>query len=316
MKTIITLEEIKLIVSSVDVVAAMKEGFVEYSRGNCVVPPVGELLFDDPPGDVHIKYGYIKNEEYYVIKIASGFYSNAQLGIPSGQGLMLLFKQQTGELVAVLLDEGYLTNLRTVGAGTLAIKSFGPKRISNIGIIGTGTIAKLQIQDIYKNNVSQSFWIWGRDKEIATQLQLKLGDEYEIHVADTCAALTKHCNAIITTTPSEQPLLQADDIQKGTLIVAIGSDTHTKQELSSEILTMADIVIADSIPQSKSRGEVFRAIQDGAISANKVVELGNALQDESLHGLSDEQIAVVDLTGVAVQDIMIASAVYSNYQLK
>ena len=79
---------------------------------------------------------------------------------------------------------------------------------------------------------------------------------------------------------------------------------------------MADIVIADSIPQSKSRGEVYRAIRDGAISANKVVELGNALQDESLHGLSDEQIAVVDLTGVAVQDIMIASAVYSNYQLK
>lgn len=316
MKAIINLDEIKSIVDSVDVIAAMKEGFIQYSQDNCVVPPVGELLFDNPPGDVHIKYGYIKQQDYYVIKIASGFYENVKLGIPSGQGLMLLFKQQTGELEAVLLDEGYLTNLRTVGAGTLATMSFGPDNIKSVGIIGTGTIAKLQIQNLKQNNVSQAFWLWGRDKEKTKQLQLELGDGYEVHIADTCAEVAEHCDVIITTTPSESPLLQANDINKGTLIVAIGSDTHNKQELASEILAKADIVIADSLPQSKSRGEIYRAIKDGAIPENKVLELGIALQDESLQGLRDDQIAVVDLTGVAVQDIMIASAVYSNYKEK
>ena len=75
-----------------------------YSAGEAVVPPVGELILDK--GEVHIKYGYLKQAEYYVIKIASGFYDNPDLGLPSGNGLMLLFGQQTGELVSILLDEG------------------------------------------------------------------------------------------------------------------------------------------------------------------------------------------------------------------
>jgi ornithine cyclodeaminase len=314
MPTIIKLKEITSIVNELDVITAMKEGFIQYSNGNSVVPPVGELLFDNPPGDVHIKYGYIKKQDFYVIKIASGFYENTNLGIPSGQGLMLLFKQKTGELESILLDEGYLTNIRTVAAGALAVKHFSPKKIKAIGIIGTGTIAKLQIEQLQQNNLCKSFWLWGRNGAKAQQLKSELGSGFDIQIAATCAEIAQNTNAIITTTPSETPLLQANNIKAGTLIVAIGSDTQHKQELASEILQKADLVIADSIPQSKSRGEVYQAVKSGAISAEKVVELGNALQDANLQDTNDEQITVVDLTGVAVQDIMIASAVFSNYQ--
>jgi len=83
--------------------------------------------------------------------------------------------------------------------------------------------------------------------------------------------------------------------------------------LESVLLKKADIVIADSIPQSKSRGEIYRAVQCGAISENKVVELGTAIQDANLQRKNDHEITIVDLTGVAVQDIMIAKAVYLNH---
>ena len=138
MSTIIHLAEIKKRLKNIDVAAAMEEGFIQYSNGNTVVPPVGELIFDNPPGDVHIKYGYIKKDTYYVIKIASGFYENPKLGIASCQGLMLLFDQKTGELAAVLLDEGHLTDIRTAAAGALVAKYFAPPQIKAIGIIGTG----------------------------------------------------------------------------------------------------------------------------------------------------------------------------------
>lgn len=316
MPAIIKLNKITSIVNKIDVTTAMKEGFIEYSNGNSVVPPVGELLFDSPPGDVHIKYGYIKNQNYYVVKIASGFYENTQLGIPSGQGLMLLFKQKTGQLEAVLLDEGYLTNIRTVAAGTLVVKHFSPKKTPTIGIIGTGTIAKLQIQQLQQNKFGKTYWLWGRDKAKAEQLKTGLGDDFDIHIAASCEEVAQNCNAIITTTPSETPLLQVDDIKEGTLIVAIGSDTQQKQELASEILQKADLVIADSIPQSKSRGEVYQAVKAGAIMEEQVVELGKALQDSNLQEINAERITVVDLTGVAVQDIMIASAVFSEDKKK
>ncbi len=316
MATIIELKEITSIVNDVDVVAAMKEGFIQYSNGNSMVPPVGELIFKDPPGDVHIKYGYIKNQEFYVIKIASGFYDNIQLGIPSGQGLMLLFNQRTGQLQAILLDEGYLTNVRTVAAATLATRYFAPESVQAVGIIGTGTIAKLQIEQLHNSNGHLTFWVWGRNRVKAQQLIAELGDEIDIRIAASCKELAQKATVIITTTPSEHPLLFAEDIKSGTLIVAIGSDTEHKQELDSAILKKATLVIADSISQSKSRGEIYQAVKAGAISEKKIVELGNALQSDQWQHSTDEQIIVVDLTGVAVQDIMIASAVYSNFKNK
>ncbi len=314
MSIIIDLKTIKSIVEKVDVVTAMKEGFIQYSNGNAVVPPVGELLFEDPPGDVHIKYGYIKKDDFYVIKIASGFYENTKLGISSSQGLMLLFSQKTGQLECVLLDEGHLTNIRTAAAGSLAVKHFAPPQIKAVGIIGTGVQAKLQLLQLQENNPCKTVWLWGRNKANAQKLKTELGADFEVHLAESPREVAQNTKVIITTTSATAPLLQSEDLQPGTLIVAVGSDTHTKQELDSAILGKADLVIADSIPQSKNRGEIYQALKAGAISEEKVVELGKAIQDSSRQGIRSDQVIVVDLTGVAVQDIMIAAAVYSNFQ--
>ncbi|NAS32515.1 NAD(P)-binding domain-containing protein [Flavobacteriaceae bacterium R38] len=313
MATIIKKEEILFIVKNVDVIAAMEEGFIAYSNKNTVVPPVAELLFENPKGEAHIKYGYIKNDDFYVIKIASGFYENTKLGISSSQGLMLLFSQKTGEIKSVLLDEGYLTDVRTAAAGALAAKYFAPKNIKAVGIIGAGIQGRLQLQYLQKDNPCKEVWIWNRNLETAQRYKDELGADFNINIAENPSEIAKNCNLIITATPSEKALLKAEDVQPGTHITAVGSDTSAKQELDSEILRKADLVIADSIPQSKSRGEIYRAVKDKAISEKKSIELGTAIQDRSLHRTNDNQITVTDLTGVAVQDIMIAKAVYLEY---
>jgi len=313
MPTVIQLEDIKNALASVDVVAAMEKGFVQYSNEKVVVPPVGELIFEDPPGDVHIKYGYIKDEAYYVIKIASGFYDNPKLGVASGQGLMLLFNQKTGVLVSILLDEGYLTNIRTAAAGALVAKYFAPQNVEAIGIVGTGVQAKLQMLYLQKVRPCKRVWLWGRNMANAEKLKADLSNDFEITIAATPTEVAQHANLIVSTTPSENPLLKAGTIKPGTLITAVGSDTANKQELESEILEHADLVIADSLSQSKGRGEVYQANKAGVLAEKKVVELGAAIQNIRLQRSDDNQIIVADLTGVAVQDIMIASAVYSNY---
>jgi len=313
MPTIITLDQINSIVNSIDVISAMEAGFTQYSNGNAVVPPVGELILENPPGEVHIKYGYIKNDDYYVIKIASGFYENPKLGLPSGQGMMLMFSQKTGELTSVLLDEGHLTNIRTAAAGALAAKYFAPANINAIGILGTGVQAKLQLLHIQRHNPCKTVWLWGRNKDHAEKLKSGLRNDFDVTIASSPVEVAQNANLIVTTTPSEIPLLKENDIKPGTLIVAVGSDTQDKQELESNILKNADIVISDSIPQSKSRGEIYRAVKDGALEPEKVVELGTAIQDKALQRSSEEQTIVVDLTGVAVQDIMITAAVYTKF---
>ncbi len=313
MAIVINRDDILSLVKNIDVVAAMEKGFIEFSNGNCIVPPVGELLFDEQNGETHIKYGCLKGGSHYVIKVASGFYNNPSIGLPSSQGLMLVFNQKTGETEAVLLDEGHLTNIRTAAAGALAAKYFAPKKIKAIGIIGAGIQGKLQLEYLQKNTPCTDVWIWDISEKNALNFKAQLADRFTIHIAKDTSELAENCNLIVTSTPSQLALLKACDIKAGTHITAVGSDTPDKQELESEILSMANIVVSDSIAQSKSRGEIYRAVQNRAIAQSKVVELGTAIQNKDLQRISDEQISVVDLTGVAVQDIMIAQAVYLGH---
>jgi ornithine cyclodeaminase len=124
--------------------------------------------------------------------------------------------------------------------------------------------------------------------------------------------LTANCNLIVTTTPSSVPLLSGDQIQRGTHITAVGADTPHKQELEPAILQQADLVVADSILQCLERGEIAHAIEEQVVEKEALVELGQIISGQSPGRTSDDQITVADLTGVAVQDIQIAKAVYET----
>jgi ornithine cyclodeaminase len=309
-------DEIKTIVRELDLVPLIKKGFVAYSEGRSVVPPVGELSFNDPPGDVHIKYGYITGDEYYVIKIASGFWNNEQLGISNGQGMMLLFKQQTGQCEAILLDDAYLTDVRTAVAGAICAELFA-NEVNCIGVLGTGLQARMQVQYLKNITSCHKVLVWGRNRkkmEIYQKDMARLG--FQVDLSSAPKEVAKECNLIITTTASTVPLLSSINIQPGTHITAMGSDTLTKQELEVDILSMADLLVADSIAQCKERGEIFHGLTSGSIIKDEIVELGIILNGSQAGRSSPDQITVADLTGVAVQDIQIAAAVHKAYKEK
>ncbi len=143
---ILSLTEIKNILQklpSTEIINSIEQGFVDYSLGKVTVPPVGELIMDK--GEVHIKYGCVNGGKYYTIKIASGFYDNVNLGLSTSNGMMLLFSQKTGQPVCVLLDEGYLTDVRTAVAGAIVAKYLAPKNVTAIGVIGAGIQARMQL---------------------------------------------------------------------------------------------------------------------------------------------------------------------------
>jgi hypothetical protein len=143
---ILTLDEIKRSIDVPAMIQAIEDRFVLYSEGKVVVPLVGFLNFEDPPGDVHIKYGYVKSDDIYVLKIASGFYNNEKLGVPFADGVILIFSQNTGHLQLVLRDECWLTDMRTAAAGAVAARHLAPAKVRHIGIVGTGTQARMQLE--------------------------------------------------------------------------------------------------------------------------------------------------------------------------
>jgi len=311
MTEIYNLDQIKKALEGLDPIRDIEEGFVAYSQGQVVVPPVAELIFDSPPGDVHIKYGYIKADEYYVIKIASGFPENIKLNLSTNTGLMLVFNQNTGALDCILLDDAYLTCVRTAAAGAVVAKYLAPKDVPCIGVLGAGTQGRMQLEYLQSILPTREAFVWGMTQEelnaYKADMELK---GYTIRTTLDPKDIARSCNFIVTATPAKSPLLQVDDIQAGTHITAVGSDTPEKIELDPRILEKADIVVADSKSQSMVRGEICQAMKAGLLEQDRVVELGDVIVNKDMRRVSDDQIIVVDLTGVAIQDIQISKAVY------
>jgi ornithine cyclodeaminase len=311
MVKIYNLDQIKEVLKDWDPIQAIEAGFVAYSQGKTVIPPIGELLFKDPPGEMHIKYGCIIGTEYYVIKVASGFYENYKLNLPNYDGLMLVFSQKTGLLLSILLDECHLTNIRTAAAGAVAAKYLAPKNITKIGIFGAGMQGRMQLEYLRHVTPCKEVYAWGiNSQEIEAYKQDMEAKGYSVHPTLDTEEVAANCNLIVTATPAKKPLLREDQVRPGTHITAMGSDTPEKNELAPEILRKADIVVADSLSQCQSRGEISKALEAGAINMEKVVELGTLISNPELHRSSDEQITIADLTGVAIQDIQISVAVY------
>ena len=318
MTTVLELDEIKRLVDIPQVIREIEIGFVLYSEGRVEVPPVGFLHFEEPPGDVHIKYGFVSGDEYYVLKMASGFYNNPDLGLPMSDGLLLVFSQKTGELKLILLDKCWLTDVRTAAAGAVAAKHLAPKNVHRIGIVGTGVQARMQLEMLKDVVDCASCLVWGRDSTKVQRMIADLrasesvqawGGGLEIEAAPVLADLVSQCNLIVTTTSARSPLIRADQVQQGTHITAMGSDDHGKQELEAEVLGKADLVVADSVSQCVDHGECFGAVQEGHIAADSILELGNVIKNGEIGRTTEDQITVADLTGVAIQDIQIAKMV-------
>ncbi len=316
MVTVLNLDEIKRLLDAPQLIQEIETGFVLYSEGKVNVPPVGFLHFDDPPGDVHIKYGFVSGGDYYVMKMASGFYDNPELGLPVADGVILVFSQKTGELKLILLDKCWLTEMRTSAAGAVAAKHLAAQTVHHIGIVGTGVQARMQLEMLRTVVDCKSCFIWGRDPAKVQQMIKDLRESesiqawgLDIQAAETPDDLVSQCNLIVTATSAKSPLIRADQVKKGTHITAMGSDDHGKQELEAALLAKADLVVADSISQCAQYGECIHAIQGGLIEEGSILELGQVISDPAIGRTSEDQITVADLTGVAIQDIQIAKMV-------
>jgi len=301
---ILSLAEIKNLINLPKAIAMQEEGFKLYSEGKVNVPPVGYLEQNNPPGSYHIKYGAIKDDPLWVVKIIGGPFT-----MPLN-GMMIAISTQTGEPIALLLDNGYLTQLRTAIAGLICAKYLAPKMVSAIGIIGTGEQARFQVNALKHFTDCRDVYVWGRDIDKSIQYKNNMEVEgFKVRTALTPSEIGQNCNLIVTTTASRTPLLMMDHIKPGTHVTAIGTDAPGKQELQAEIFKKAAVVVVDSKSQCIDHGEVYEAYKNAFITDEKLFELGEIIANPTLGRTADDQITISDLTGIAIQDIQITKSI-------
>ena len=294
--------------ATVDVI---EQAFTALARGDVVMPPVLSMDLPMVNGEVDVKTAYIPGLSGFAIKVSPGFFDNPRLGLPSLNGLMILFSAETGLVKALFLDNGYLTDLRTAAAGAVAARHLAPETIDTAGVIGTGLQARLQMRAAHLVRPFRRLLVWGRDagraQRCAADLSGLLGVEASA-VADP-AALVAQSQLVVTTTPAREPVLKAGWLHPGLHITAMGADQAGKNEIDPQSLARADLYVADRASQVATLGELRSAIDTGFWQGGIPAELGQVIIGDAPGRRTPDDITIADLTGTGAQDTAIASHV-------
>ena len=318
MTIILQSEDIKKCVElNKQLIPVIEDAYKYLAQGKTTMPPILRLDIEKYKGESDVKAAYIEGLDSYAIKIASGFFNNPKLGIPSSNGLMILLDSQTGVIKSVLLDKGYLTDVRTAIAGAIAAKYLSNYDSTKAGIIGAGIQAKLQLEALTLVRKINTAYIWSRDS-IKTNKFVEENNNLNVNleVCSSAEEVLRKSEIVVTTTPSKSPLIKSDWLKKGLHITAMGSDAEQKNELDPLIIKQCDLYIPDSLSQTTILGELHHALEKNIVSSdNTYDELGNVILDSNLGRKSKDDITICDLTGTGVQDTAIARYTF-NLALK
>ncbi|RFZ88396.1 ectoine utilization protein EutC [Shinella sp. WSJ-2] len=308
---ILTEAELRRIVPlDLEAIACVEDAFHALATKAVVMPPILRLDMPEQRAEVDVKTAYVPGLDGFAIKISPGFFNNPAIGLPSTNGLMVLFSTKTGLVQAVLLDNGYLTDVRTAAAGAVAARHLSRQDAGVAAIFGAGMQAKLQLEALSLVRRIREARIWARDtakaEAVASELTLKLG--FPIHAKVDGRAAVDGADIIVTTTPSETPLLKAEWLQPGQHVTAMGSDAEHKNEIEPAVITGAGLYVADSLKQTRRLGELHHAIEAGLVTEGMgFPELGEIVAGRKPGRSGPEQITVADLTGTGIQDTAIAT---------
>ncbi|MEO9875528.1 MAG: ornithine cyclodeaminase family protein [Anderseniella sp.] len=295
----------------------IEDAYRATSLGKVNLPPVGHIVFPEHDGDCHIKYGHVEGDPVFVIKVATGFYGNAANGLPSGNGISLVLCAQTGAVTAVLHDEMCMTDFRTAIGGAIATRLLCRTDAERITVVGSGVQARRQIEAHARLMPDRQleFQVWARSAERAALVVDELSDlGLSVVVAEDLEEACQDSDVVVTTTASTTPIIQRDWIRPGTHITAVGADAPGKQELDTQLVAGADLLIADLRSQCLDHGEVATAMRAGLLDPGQLAELGEVLDQRQPGRTTGEQITIADLTGIAAQDIAMARLVVSAFE--
>ena len=291
---------------AVDTIAG---AFAALHRGEAVMPPVLSMDLPEINAEVDVKMAWIRGLDGFAVKISPGFFDNAKLGLPSLSGMMALLSATTGQVQATLLDNGWLTDLRTAAAGAVAARYLSREDAGVAAVLGTGLQARLQLEALALVRPIRRAIIWGRDADKARECADDCAERLDIgtEVAATATEAVQAADIAITTTPARAPILPVAALHPGLHVTAMGSDAETKNEIDPDGLAMADLLVCDRQTQCAERGELRSAIAAGTIPADRTLpELGAIAAGEHPGRERDDQITIADLTGTGVQDTAIA----------
>lgn len=312
MKTlIITKKDVEAILTPQIANNTVENAFRAYGLQQVDMPAKSYLYFKE--GDLRSMPAYLHTREADIagIKSVTVHPGNAEYGLPSVMAVIILIDPKTGFPLAIL-DGTYLTAIRTGAAGAVAVKFLSRTDAKIAGFVGCGIQARSQLMCTLAVRKLEAVKVWEMTPGDAYASGFKewVQKTYRIKTMlfPDIDKVTSGVDILFTTTPSRKPLVCK--VSPGTHINAIGADAEGKQEIDPQILKDAKLVI-DDWAQASHSGEINVPIREKMLSQQDIYgSLGEIAAGKKKGRTSDEEVTVFDSTGLAVQDISCAYAVY------
>jgi ornithine cyclodeaminase len=313
---VLTESELKRVIRlDLESIACIEDAFRALATRNVIMPPILRLDIRESRGEVDVKAAYQPGLPSLAVKVASGFFDNPKIGIPSSNGLMILLSTKTGSIEALLLDNGYLTDLRTAAAGAVAAKHLARKNATVATVFGAGVQARIQLEALCLVRPIRECRLWAREPDKASRLAAQLTSQLGIQArpVSNAESAVAGSDVIVTTTPAEAPILSEAWLEPGQHVTAMGADAEHKNEIDPLAIARADVYVADDLAQTRILGELHHAIKSGLVPPTKnFAELGDVISGTKPGRVSDSDITIADLTGTGIQDTAIANLAFAK----
>jgi ornithine cyclodeaminase/alanine dehydrogenase-like protein (mu-crystallin family) len=310
MMLLLTAADVRAAIGTGDALRTIRAAFISLASGLVISPPSFELDIPDRAGELHVKGGYLGGESFFAVKLSSGFYGNAARGLPVTNGLTVILSSETGEPVALVADQGLLTELRTAAAGALAADLLAREQVRQVTIIGAGGQARYQLAALLEVRRPSAVAVVTRRREAAAAYASEMSAAHGLPVqaADDPETAVRDADIVVTTTSARRPVLPASWVTPGTHITAVGADMPGKNEIEPLLLARAGKLVVDSVPASARSGELHHALLAGVMSEDDVyAELAAVAAGQRPGRENDTEITVCDLTGLGAQDVAISA---------
>lgn len=304
-----------LVTLDTETIDCVERAFRALATEAVAMPPVLRLDIPENNGEVDVKTAYLPSFDSFAIKVSPGFFDNPKLGLPSLSGMMMLLSARTGQLEALLLDNGYLTSIRTAAAGAVAARWLARSDARRVAILGAGEQARLQLQALALVRPINHATVWAQRPEQAARLAVEMSGRLGIDIETTAdiERAVADADIVVTTTPSREPLLHARHLRPGMHVTAMGSDAEHKNEIAPDAIAAATRYVCDRLAQVRVLGELHHAIAAGAVAADAVMpELGQVIAGQVEGRRSDDDVTICDLTGTGAQDTAIAQLAFGR----
>lgn len=292
---------------------AVERAFRMHGEGRTPAPAV--MGVHVPHGGFHTKAGVLDlGRPYFAAKTNANFMQNrSRFGLPTILGTIVLHDADTGYPLAIM-DSIEISILRTGAATAVAAKYLARPASAVIAVAGCGEQGRVQLRALAEVLPLQRALVWDIERPRAQRLAADLAPELGFHVTavNDFSAAAREADVCVTCTPSQEFILGRDEVRPGTFIAGVGADNPHKKELHPALLA-ASTVVVDILEQCTTIGDLHHALAAGVMTRAQVhAELGAVVAGSAPGRTSDEQIIVFDSTGMALQDVAAAVAVYER----